>query len=61
MGQEHMKSRVIPTAKHPELRGSLAAIQHVAALARKIAIQNRNGDSYRPGWRNCAYFCRGVA
>jgi hypothetical protein len=56
-----MKSRVIPTAKHPELRGSLAAIQHVAALARKIAIQNRNGDSYRPGWRNCAYFCRGVA
>ena len=34
-----MKAKDLSTAKDPELRGSLAAMQRAAAMARKIAIQ----------------------
>jgi hypothetical protein len=34
-----MKTQDLSKAKDPELRGSLAALQRAAAMARKIAIQ----------------------
>lgn len=34
-----MKQEDLPKARHPDLRGSLAAMRRAAALARKTAIQ----------------------
>jgi hypothetical protein len=38
-----MKPQDISTAKDPDLRNSLAAMQRAAALARKVAIQTETG------------------
>ena len=38
-----MKTPDISTAKNPDLRASMAAMQHAAALARKTAIQTDTG------------------
>jgi pyrimidine deaminase RibD-like protein len=38
-----MKSQDISTAKNPDLRASLAAMQRAAELARKTAIQTETG------------------
>ena len=34
-----MRQEDLPKAKHPEMRGSLAAMRRAAAMARKTAIQ----------------------
>ena len=34
-----MRQEDLPNAKHPEMRGSLAAMRRAAAMARKTAIQ----------------------
>ena len=34
-----MRQEDLPKAKHPEMRGSIAAMRRTAAMARKIAIQ----------------------
>lgn len=39
MGREPMKPRDLSEARNPDLRGSLAAMQRAAKLAREIAIQ----------------------
>lgn len=38
-----MKLQDLSTAKDPDLRASLAAMQRAAALARKIAMQTNTG------------------
>ena len=38
-----MKPKDLATARDPVLRGSLAALQRAAALARKVAIQTDTG------------------
>jgi hypothetical protein len=39
MGRKRMKTQDLSKAQNPELRGSLAAMERAAAMARKIAIQ----------------------
>jgi hypothetical protein len=43
MGRKRMKLQDISTAKNPDLRASLAAMQRAAELARKTAIQTETG------------------
>ena len=38
-----MRQEDLPKAKHPEMRGSLAAMRRAAAMAREIAIQTDTG------------------
>lgn len=39
MERKPVKQEDLPKARHPDLRGSLAAMRRAAALARKTAIQ----------------------
>ena len=51
-----MNAKDISTAKNPDLRGSLAAMQRAATLAREIAIQTNTNIVIEENGKLVVYF-----